>query len=298
MSELYTPVLDAHRQAVEEALPDYLPAGDLPQATVMRAMRYACSEGGKRLRPVLALEFCRLCGDEPGRAMPFAAAVEMIHSYSLIHDDLPCMDDSPLRRGKPSVHAAFGEDMALLAGDGLLNLAFETMLDPANRAGIPAERALSAAFALAKAAGVYGMVGGQVIDLESEGRAIDIDLLRILQEGKTAALIAAACEVGCIIGGGGARQVAAAQRYGIHIGLCFQMIDDILDVTSTSEELGKPVGSDASNEKTTYVSLLGLDEVRRLAQEHTDAAVSALKTFKRDTADLRLLADRLLARSL
>lgn len=142
------------------------------------------------------------------------------------------------------------------------------------------------------------MVGGQVIDLESEGRAIDIDLLRILQEGKTAALIAAACEVGCIIGGGGARQVAAAQRYGIHIGLCFQMIDDILDVTSTSEELGKPVGSDASNEKTTYVSLLGLDEVRRLAQEHTDAAVSALKTFKRDTADLRLLADRLLARSL
>ena len=230
--------------------------------------------------------------------MPFAAAVEMIHSYSLIHDDLPCMDDSPLRRGKPSVHAAFGEDMALLAGDGLLNLAFETILDPANRAGIPAERALSAAFALAKAAGVYGMVGGQVIDLESEGRAIDIDLLRILQEGKTAALIAAACEVGCIIGGGGARQVAAAQRYGIHIGLCFQMIDDILDVTSTSEELGKPVGSDASNEKTTYVSLLGLDEVRRLAQEHTDAAVSALKTFKRDTADLRLLADRLLARSL
>ena len=188
--------------------------------------------------------------------------------------------------------------MALLAGDGLLNLAFETILDPANRAGIPAERALSAAFALAKAAGVYGMVGGQVIDLESEGRSIDIDLLRILQEGKTAALIAAACEVGCIIGGGGARQVAAAQRYGIHIGLCFQMIDDILDVTSTSEELGKPVGSDASNEKTTYVSLLGLDEVRRLAQEHTDAAVSALKTFKRDTADLRLLADRLLARSL
>ena len=161
-----------------------------------------------------------------------------------------------------------------------------------------AESAFAPMHALAKAAGVYGMVGGQVIDLESEGRAIDIDLLRILQEGKTAALIAAACEVGCIIGGGGARQVAAAQRYGIHIGLCFQMIDDILDVTSTSEELGKPVGSDASNEKTTYVSLLGLDEVRRLAQEHTDAAVSALKTFKRDTADLRLLADRLLARSL
>ena len=142
------------------------------------------------------------------------------------------------------------------------------------------------------------MVGGQVIDLESEGRSIDIDLLPHPAGGKTAALIAAACEVGCIIGGGGARQVASAQRYGIHIGLCFQMIDDILDVTSTSEELGKPVGSDASNEKTTYVSLLGLDEVRRLAQEHTDAAVSALKTFKRDTADLRLLADRLLARSL
>lgn len=297
MSELYTPVLDAHRRAVEEALPDYLPVGNLPQATVMRAMQYACSEGGKRLRPVLTLEFCRLCCGETERAMPFAAAVEMIHSYSLVHDDLPCMDNSPMRRGKPSVHAAFGEDMALLAGDGLLNLAFETMLDPARRAGVPAERALSAAFTLAKGAGIYGMVGGQVIDLESEGHAIGFDLLRVLQEGKTAALIAAACEMGCIIGGGGQKQTAAAQRFGIHLGLCFQMIDDILDVTSTPEQLGKPVGSDATNEKTTYVSLLGLDEVRRLAEEHTAAAVLALKAFKRDTTDLRTLADRLLSRS-
>lgn len=297
MNELYTPVLDAHRRAVEHALPGYLPAGDFPQATVMKAMQYACAEGGKRLRPVLTLEFCRLCCGEAGRAMPFAAAVEMVHSYSLVHDDMPCMDNSPLRRGKPSVHAAFGEDMALLAGDGLLNLAFETMLDPANRAGIPAERVLSAALSLAKGAGIYGMVGGQVIDLESEGRAIDLDLLRVLQEGKTAALIAAACEMGCVVGGGGAKQVEAAQRFGIHIGLCFQMIDDILDVTSTPEKLGKPVGSDASNKKTTYVSLLGIDEVRRLAQEHTQAALAALKPFKKDTENLRLLAERLLARS-
>ncbi len=297
MSEFYTPLLDGHRRAVEEALPGYLPAGDYPQATVIRAMRYACSEGGKRLRPVLTLEFCRLCCGEAGRAMPFAAAVEMVHSYSLVHDDMPCMDNSPLRRGKPSVHAAFGEDMALLAGDGLLNLAFETMLNPAGRPEISAGRVLSAAFTLAKAAGIYGMVGGQVIDLESEGRAIDLDRLRVLQEGKTAALMAAACEMGCIVGGGENAQTDAARQYGLHIGLCFQMIDDILDVTATSAQLGKPVGSDASNEKTTYVSLLGLDEVRRLAGEHTEAAVRALAAFPRDTEDLRLLADRLLNRT-
>ena len=297
MSGFYTPVLDGHRRAVEKALPEFLPVGTPPQAAVVQAMRYACSEGGKRLRPVLTLEFCRLCCGEAERAMPFAAAVEMVHSYSLVHDDMPCMDDSPLRRGKPSVHAAFGEDMALLAGDGLLNLAFETMLNPAGWPDVPAGRVLSAAYALARAAGIYGMVGGQAIDLESEGRAIDLDRLRVLQEGKTAALMAAACEAGCIIGGGEEAQADAARRYGLHIGLCFQMIDDILDVTATSEQLGKPVGSDASNEKTTYVSLLGLDGTQRLAREHTESAIEALAAFPQDTEDLRLLANRLLNRT-
>lgn len=297
MSQLYTPRLQGHLDAIERALPGYLPKGEGQlQSTVMEAMAYACAAGGKRLRPVLTLECSRLCCGDAGRALPFAAAVEMIHSYSLVHDDLPCMDDSPLRRGRPSVHAAYGEDMALLAGDGLLNLAFETMLNPENRGPVTADEALSAAFALARASGIYGMVGGQVIDLESEGKAIDLATLRALQEGKTAALITAACEMGCRCAGATVEMEATLHDYGWNLGLCFQMIDDILDVTSTPETLGKPVGSDAENQKTTYVSLLGLSEVRRLAGEHTRLAVEALRGFGPEGEDLRQLAQSLLAR--
>lgn len=297
MSSLYTPRLQEHLDAIERALPAYLPKAEgYLQATVMEAMAYACAAGGKRLRPVLTLECCRLCCGDAERALPFAAAVEMIHSYSLVHDDLPCMDNSPLRRGRPSVHAAYGEDMALLAGDGLLNLAFETMLNPENRGQVTAEQALSAAFALGRASGIYGMVGGQVIDLQSEGKSIDLHTLRTLQEGKTAALITAACEMGCRCASGTREQEAALREYGWNLGLCFQMIDDILDVTSTPEALGKPVGSDAENEKTTYVSLLGLSEVRRLAGEHTRLAEEALRGFGPEGDDLCRLAQSLLAR--
>lgn len=298
MSSIYTPRLQGHLRRIEERLPSYLPKeeGRL-QGVVMEAMAYACASGGKRLRPVLTLECCRLCCGDAERALPFAAAVEMIHSYSLVHDDLPCMDNSPLRRGRPSVHAAYGEDMALLAGDGLLNLAFETMLNPENWGKVTAEQALSAAFALGRASGIYGMVGGQVIDLQSEGKSIDLHTLRTLQEGKTAALITAACEMGCRCAGGSADQEAALRVYGWNLGLCFQMIDDILDVTSTQETLGKPVGSDAENRKTTYVSLLGLVEVRRLAREHTRRAVEAMEPFGPDGDDLRQLAEALLSRA-
>ena len=234
--ELFALRMEEYRTMVEDFLDAQCVAADEPYARLLDAMRYSLPAGGKRLRPILTLEFCRLCGDEPGRAMPFAAAVEMIHSYSLIHDDLPCMDDSPLRRGKPSVHAAFGEDMALLAGDGLLNLAFETMLDPANRAGIPAERALSAAFALAKAAGVYGMVGGQVLDLAAEEKAeADAQDVYAIQARKTGALIAAACQLGVAAADGSAAQMAAAAAYADHVGLAFQIRDDILDVIGSQE---------------------------------------------------------------
>lgn len=293
---LYTAQLQAHCARFEEALPRYMPATDGLQDTVARAMAYACADGGKRIRPVLTLEFCRLCGGDTAAAMPFAAAIEMIHSYSLVHDDLPCMDNSLLRRGRPSTHAVYGETMALLAGDGLLNLAFETMLSPRNRGSLPAERVLGAASALADAAGIEGMVGGQVIDLQSEGKAVDLSVLEALQQGKTAALLIAACVMGARLAGADPEKEEAARVFGENVGLAFQMVDDILDVTATAEDLGKPVGSDADNEKTTYVSLLGLEETRRLAAARTAQAVQALTVFGEEGESLRALAEALLGR--
>ena len=297
MSELYTEQLQEHLRVFEKELPAHLPAAEGLCETVARAMTYACEAGGKRIRPVLTLEFCRLACGDAGRAMPFATAVELIHSYSLVHDDLPCMDDSPLRRGKPSVHAAFGEDMALLAGDALLTLAFEVMLRADNRQAIPAESVLAAAFTLAKRAGYAGMVGGQVIDLQSEGKAIGLPVLEKLQQGKTAALMIAACRMGAIIGGGSPEQVEAAARFGEQVGLGFQIVDDILDVTATTEELGKPVGSDAENDKTTFITLYGLEGARSLAKQHNDAALAALADLGPEADFLREMAVELLTRS-
>ncbi len=286
---LYTERLQQHLELVERRLAEFLPTDD----GIGEIMRYACEGGGKRIRPVLLLEWCRLCGGLVDKAMPFAAAIECIHSYSLVHDDLPCMDNSPLRRGKPSAHAKYGETMALLAGDALLNRAFEIMLSAEN---VEPRAALRAAAQLADNAGVYGMIGGQVLDLDSEGRSIDLDTLKRLQEGKTAALLVAACRMGAILGGGTDEQVESAGRYGYYLGLAFQVVDDILDVTATAEELGKPVGSDNENEKNTYVSLLGLDKAQALATSYTMQAKEALKGFA-DGADLCRLADALLTRT-
>ena len=293
---IYTNQLQAHCDRFEAALPAYMPATGGLQTVVAEAMAYATADGGKRIRPVLTLEFCRLCGGDPEAAMPAAAAIEMIHSYSLVHDDLPCMDNSPLRRGKPSTHAVYGETMALLAGDGLLNLAFETILSPKNRGALTADGVLGAASALADAAGIDGMVGGQVIDLASEGKEIDLATLEALQRGKTAALLTAACVMGARVAGATSAQEEAARVYGENIGLSFQIIDDILDVTADAAKLGKPVGADAENEKVTYVSLLGLDEARRLAQQRTADAVAALSVFGDDADSLRQLAEALLHR--
>lgn len=292
---LYTARLTEHLAAAERALTAALPANE-GTVSVGPLMAYACEGGGKRLRPVLLLEFCHLCGGETARALPFAAAIEFIHSYSLVHDDLPCMDNSPLRRGKPSVHAAYGETMALLAGDALLNRAFEVMLSPDAAAGQEAA-ALRAAYELADHAGIRGMIGGQVLDLASEGKTIDLETLQALQEGKTAALLTAACRMGAILGGGSEQQIEAAGNYGYYLGLCFQIVDDILDVTATAEQLGKPVGSDTENEKSTYVSLLGLDEARRRAAVYTQQAKEVLTAFSDERDDLCALADALLVRS-
>ena len=293
---IYTNQLQAHCDRFEAVLPDYMPATGGLQTVVAEAMAYACADGGKRIRPVLTLEFCRLCGGDPAAAMPAAAAIEMIHSYSLVHDDLPCMDNSLLRRGKPSTHAVYGETMALLAGDGLLNLAFETILAARNRGNLTAEGVLGAASALADAAGIDGMVGGQVIDLDSEGKTIDLATLEALQRGKTAALLVGACVMGARLAGATPEQERAARTFGEGIGLSFQIIDDILDVTADAAKLGKPIGSDAENEKTTYVSLLGLEEARRLAAQRTAEAVEALSVFGDNADDLRQLAEALLTR--
>ena len=292
---LYTAHLTEHLAAVEKAVTEALPKTS-DEVSVAPLMAYACEGGGKRIRPVLLLEFCRLCGGDTQAAVPFAAAIEMIHSYSLVHDDLPCMDNSPLRRGKPSVHAAFGETMALLAGDALLNRAFEVMLSPAVAKGREAA-ALRAAFELAQKAGIEGMIGGQVLDLACEGKSIDLATLQALQEGKTAALLMAACRMGVILGGGSEEQIEAAGEYGYYVGLSFQIVDDILDVTATAEELGKPVGSDEENEKSTYVSLLGLEEAGRCAAEYTRLAKESLSVFTEERAELCALADALLIRT-
>jgi geranylgeranyl diphosphate synthase type II len=283
--------------AAEEALDRYVPEPSLMQSDLFRAMRYSLLAGGKRIRPVLVLEFCGLCGGDQEAALPFACAIEMIHTYSLIHDDLPCMDNDGLRRGRPSNHVVFGEAQALLAGDSLLTMAFETMLSSESIRKIGAQRAANAAGVLARAAGAYGMAGGQAIDLMSEGKRIPMETLQKMDECKTGALIRAAAKMGCILAGAEDGLICAADKYAAAVGFAFQIVDDILDVEGDAKALGKPVGSDRENSKSTYVSLLGLENAKRAVLELTKTAVSALGAFKGDTDYLREFAEKLAARN-
>lgn len=274
---------------INSALKEYLPAAD---DVVSQAMRYSVENGGKRIRPALLLEFCRVCGGDYKKAVPFACALEMIHTYSLIHDDLPCMDNDDFRRGKPSCHIAFGEEYALLAGDALLTLAFETAM----KSNLSAEITVKAAKELAKAAGVMGMVGGQVLDLQNEGKKVGVSDLQKTDELKTGELIRAACVLGCICAGADDKKIAAAEKYAHDIGIAFQIVDDILDVTSDEETLGKPIGSDEENQKSTYVSLLGIEKSRKTAEELTLNAQKALDAFDGDVSSLKDFAEKLKTR--
>lgn len=256
---------------------------------MLDAMSYSLSNGGKRIRPVLTLEFCRLCGGNYADAIPFAIGVEMIHTYSLIHDDLPCMDNDDMRRGKPSSHKVYGEANALLAGDGLLTLAFETVLS----AKMAADKKAMAALELAKAAGVSGMIGGQVMDLSNEGKRVSLDEIKATDRLKTGEMIRVAAVMGCIAAGADSEKIAAAEKYCENIGLAFQIVDDILDVTSDDVTLGKPVGSDSENLKSTYVSHLGVEKSDEYARELTEKAKSALDIFGSEGEFLSELADRL-----
>lgn len=274
---------------INDALEEYLPkSGDI----VSEAMKYSVRNGGKRIRPMLTLEFCKACGAEPEKALPFACAVEMIHTYSLIHDDLPCMDDDDYRRGKPSCHIAFGEANALLAGDALLTLAFETAV----KADIAAENVVRAVKELSYSAGILGMVGGQVLDLQNENKALTLSELEQIHNLKTGELIRVACVLGCVAAGADEEKIKSAEAYAKGIGLTFQIVDDILDVTSDAETLGKPIGSDAENQKTTYVSLLGIEKSKEVAAELTRKAKAALAVYDENTEALSLLADNLLIR--
>ena len=288
--------LKKNAQRTETALAGSLPKKGGLQNRVVEAMEYALLGGGKRIRATLVMEFARACGVEDERVLPFACAVEMVHAYSLIHDDLPCMDDDDMRRGKPSCHKVYGEDIALLAGDGLLSLAFETLLSADMRA-IGAQNMLLAARELAWASGAEGMVGGQVIDLESEGKAIDRNTLETMHRGKTGAMIVVSALLGCYAAGVDATCRDAARAYASRIGMAFQIIDDILDVEGDAALLGKPIGSDAENEKTTFYTLLGPNAARAEAARLTEEAKAAVqKKFGTSADTLCELADYLLAR--
>lgn len=289
--------LEYYAKRTEEALEAYLSSENEAQyVSIFKAVRYSALSGGKRLRPALVLEFCRVCGGELEKAVPFAAALEMIHTYSLIHDDLPCMDDDDLRRGKPTCHKVFGEATAVLAGDALLNRAFEVILDRKHTEGLSAETVLQAAGCLSRASGMDGMIGGQVLDIESEGRQIPMETLLLLQRLKTGCLMRAGAQLGCILAGrGDAEIMQAAERYADRIGLAFQIEDDLLDIEGDITKFGKPIGSDRENGKVTFPSLLGIEQCRARIRELTDEAIEAVQVFP-DHTFLTDLANYLVSR--
>ena len=290
--DVFQTQLKGDQERVESALKDRFQ--DSPRyADLTEAMEYSLLAGGKRIRPVLVLECCRLCGGEPETALDFACGIEMIHTYSLIHDDLPAMDNDDLRRGRPTNHKVYGEATAILAGDGLLTAAFETMLE--HGGDLPAPRVLAAAACLGRAAGARGMVGGQALDMAGEGHALALADVEELQRLKTGALIAAAAEMGCILAGGGAEARAAVRRYAEKLGLAFQIRDDMLDVEGDEATLGKPIGSDAENEKTTFVTLKGLEWCQDAVERLTREAQEALDVFP-EAGFLCWLAGELVAR--
>ena len=270
-------------QMIDEALAEYLPESDVRQINLIDAMRYSIAAGGKRIRPVLVLETCRALGGDVRTALPFACAVEMIHTYSLIHDDLPCMDDDDLRRGKPSCHIQFGEDIALLAGDALLTLAFRAATDADKLSNGQICKAIKQ---IADYSGIYGMIGGQVMDLEAEGGYPDLEELSEMHALKTGALLRLSCALGAIAANAIDAQMQTIDIFAQNLGINFQITDDILDVTGERAELGKPVGSDVLNDKATYVTVLGLKEAMQRATEHMKKAREALSALNSDTAFL------------
>lgn len=292
----FKPRLEAYVKLIEKALPAYLPSGDTPQKRVEDAMSYSLLSGGKRIRGVLVLAFYRLFCDDVRPALPFAVAMEMMHAYSLIHDDLPCMDDSGLRRGKPSCHVAFDEATALLAGDGLLTLAFETIAQPANLELIGADKVLDAIRILAHRSGTDGMIGGQMMDLLYENKKMTDEQLQLMDSKKTGALITASVEIGCALGGAGEETTKKAVIYSQKLGLAFQIMDDILDCTGDEKLLGKPVHEDVKNQKSNYITLHGIEKCKHIVDRLNRQAKHELTSTGLDVEFLCSLADMLSSR--
>ncbi len=276
---------EAFGKLFEENLYEYFKEF-LPQyKLIFESMEYSVKNGGKRVRPLLTLLFCDACGGDVNSALPFAQAVEFIHTYSLIHDDLPCMDNDDYRRGKPSNHKVYGEAFALLAGDGLLTAAFERISQGCLDGLYDSGTAISGVSALSTLAGSRGMIGGQVVDLLNENNPdADFDTLQLMDSLKTGALIEAACVLGCIVAGADEEKFEAARSFAQNIGLAFQIKDDILDVTSSLEKLGKMTGSDTQNGKSTYVTLMGIDKCQELVEKLTNDALNSLEAFENNDA--------------
>ena len=282
----------AYQQAIEAYLESIFSAEGKPYGRLQESIRYSLLAGGKRIRPVLTLEFARLGGIDWHLALPYACALELVHNYSLIHDDLPCMDNDDLRRGKPTNHVVYGECTATLAGDALQAEAFGTIL----RSSLPAERRAACAEILANAVGLDGMCGGQYLDMLGEGKPLTAGDLDEINSRKTGALLIAACQMGVAAAGGNEKMLEAAARFGASIGMAFQIRDDMLDVLSTAEELGKPIGSDAEEHKNTYMALLGEKKCMELVVRLTEQAKSALGEAFTDTAFLCELANSMVSR--
>jgi geranylgeranyl diphosphate synthase, type II len=285
--------LVSRQKMVDGALEAYLPKPTVKPKTIHRAMRYSIFAGGKRLRPILCFAAAESCGGEASEAIPLACAVECIHTYSLIHDDLPCMDNDDLRRGVPTSHKMFGEAIAVLAGDALLTFAFELT---AQVPGWPRYSLRDIIKELAVASGSRNLIAGQVVDLESEGKRVSLPLLRFIHESKTAALLCATIRLGAMSANATSAQLESLSSFGRALGLAFQVIDDILDVTQTSETLGKSAGKDLAAEKATYPSVVGLEQSRKVAKRLTQEAHRSLKPFGQKAEILHGLADHLLNR--
>ena len=284
--------LKEYKILIDAKLAEYFRADDMPQAGLFESMRYSLNAGGKRIRPILVLEFCRITGGDCDKALPAACAIEMLHTYSLIHDDLPCMDNDDLRRGKPTNHVVYGECTATLAGDALQAEAFGTIL----RSELPAEARAECARILADAVGADGMCGGQFLDMIGENKKLTAQELDEINSRKTGALLIAACTMGVAAAGGSDKQLEAAAMFGAAIGAAFQIRDDMLDVISTSEQLGKPIGSDVQEHKNTYMALYGADRCMEMIKKLTEQAKAVLNEAFDDTAFLCELADSMVTR--
>lgn len=287
---------DNRVKEIENVLAKYLPKPEGYQKLIMEAMAYSVTAGGKRLRPMLMKETFVMFGGEGAVVEPFMAAIEMIHTYSLVHDDLPAMDNDEYRRGRRTTHVVYGEGMGILAGDALLNYAFETAVEAFELAPTQAPRVAKALKILAGKAGIYGMIGGQVVDVSSCGENLTQEMLDFIYELKTGALIESAMMIGAVLAGAGDDEVATVERIASLTGLAFQIQDDILDVTSTMEELGKPIHSDEKNEKTTYVTLKGLDKAVADVAQISEEAISLLQGLGKENPYLEELLKALVHR--